>query len=577
MRLVEEVRQHLRGSYSPDSIVVVEAPTGYGKSVSVPSLAGELHGRGLSSNFIHVLPLRAIVSDLYERFYLRSFDEPAGSRVLREAREALTGMGLSRDDVAYQMGLDVELGGRKSPAFDARAVVSTLDSFAYNLLRAPLLDAYADVRRYAVVRSRIFSSAIFLDEAHMLLRYPEEEEAGRMLAFLKALIDYSLAARVPLVLMSATLGSWLRERVREWSGGRVTVFSLGKYDRRREGRVEVSDGEFLEAAKQVSWRTELVDEGKVVDRAAELAQSGKRVLIVRDRVSDAVGVYRELTDRGVRAALLHGQLTVGDRERAREEIVSLLERGRGFVAVATPVVEAGVNWDFDAAFRDATNVPSVVQVAGRVCRGRGACEAALYLIRGRASNEGLIGFVEESKRLGEPIDWRVPFDYQASGRRVRGYAQLLELQDLSNLRVDEGAYGYYRILLFSPLPSSSFLSFVERSMDFQLLRRPLVQLHVGEDLSDEPGAFLERLVVCDLGLAERLREHLKGFFCAAAKDDSVVHVLRKGGGRLPLSPGEYVRQVRELLKKLSPSGRAAPLAAGYVVDERAYEQRVGFR
>ena len=231
-RLLEEAAELVRRSYEPSQVLLIEAPTGYGKSTSVPVLAEGLYENEYAFNFIHVLPLRAIVSDLYRKMYLRSFDGGAGKPLLR-VREALERMGIGKDDVAYQMGMDAllkEVGGRKSPSFDARAVVSTLDSFAYNLLRVPVSDSFRATKRYAIVRARIFTSAVFFDEAHMILRYPDDEDAGRELAFMKALTEYARAARVPLIVSSATIGSWFEGKVREGSQEHGRIVKLGPRD-----------------------------------------------------------------------------------------------------------------------------------------------------------------------------------------------------------------------------------------------------------------------------------------------------------------------------------------------------------
>ncbi|MEM1697769.1 MAG: CRISPR-associated helicase Cas3' [Thermofilaceae archaeon] len=589
--LLESVLENLR-SYRDPHVVVIEAPPGYGKSTSVPLLAKELYERKLCSNFIHVLPLRAIVSDLYRNFYLKALTT-SDDDVTRKARKALESMGLGAEDVAYQMCMDLllreEVSGscaasvRKSPAFDARAIVSTLDSFAYNLMRAPVIDSFRQVKRYAIVRARIFTSAVFFDEAHMILRYPDEENAGRILAFVKKMIEYTLSSRTPLVVMSATLGEWFRQKLASWSNQRVRMFTLGCEEGARNHRVAVEDRDFLERALMIEWRTELIRSESVASKAEELVDSGKKVLIVRDYIRDAVTNYRQLREKGIDAVLLHGQLTVGDRARATLKVEEHMESGGGFAVVATPIVEAGVNWDFDVAFRDATNTFSLVQVAGRVCRSRKRCdcEGEIYVAKHEGCNQNLLDFLDHAKRENVRIDWRIPFDY-SDGARAYGYERVINLQ--SGLEgLEELDEDIYEVLFFAFMLPSRVVSSLESVMNYSLLREPLAHFLVGgkDDLAGgELSEIIDRTATYSLSLAKRLRERLLGFAAVGVSEDKAssgeaIEVAYYDGDP-PIDENSYARVSSYLLKKLVERG-ANPLFACYLVDEGAYDSGVGFR
>ncbi|MEM3949114.1 MAG: hypothetical protein QXM76_05920, partial [Zestosphaera sp.] len=95
--------------------IILEAPTGYGKSVAAPLFASTLIKHGLSYGFIHSLPLRAIVRDLYLCLLVNSLTHDINLRekcrkseeVLREVAEALVSVSISVDQVAYQMGEEI--------------------------------------------------------------------------------------------------------------------------------------------------------------------------------------------------------------------------------------------------------------------------------------------------------------------------------------------------------------------------------------------------------------------------------------------------------------------------------------
>jgi CRISPR-associated helicase Cas3 len=587
-RLIEEARGALRREYSPGQVLLIEAPTGYGKSVSAPLLAAELYEEGFAYNLIHVLPLRAIVEDLYTRTYLRAL-EPGAGGPLKLVKEAFGRMGVGSEDIAYQMGMDVllrERGGRKSPSFDARVVVSTLDSFAYNLLRLPVSESFKAAKRYAKVRARIFTSAVFMDEAHIVLRYPEEEDAGRMLAFMKVLVKYAQRAENPLVVMSATVGSWFKQKLWEWSGGGLRALSLGKNDAVSGSEIKVRDSEYEEEAKSIEWRTTVIGEDELAAKARELAESGLKVLVVRNRVGDAVKTYNDLKG-SVECALLHGQLTAGDRGEALARIGGALKADGGFVAVATPVVEAGVNWDFDAAFVEAANAFSMVQVVGRVHRDlkgrrRESREGLVYVVKVEGARAELVEWLDKALSGGY-IDWRLPFDYERDGREAYGYHHLIELMSgqLSGLKEDDAALDAYEKLALAPFPPSRHLRDIEESMSYSVLREPLTQIFVGLlDSIENIEAVLARAVNYDLSLAKRLweraKERMKGFVCVGWGEDGQVHVELYPQAPQP-EPSEYVRRYKALVKRFVEEKGVYPVAAGYLVEEEAYEQGVGFR
>jgi len=117
------------------------------------------------------------------------------------------------------------------------------------------------------VRARIFTSAVFMDEAHIVLRYPEEEDAGRMLAFMKVLVEYAQRAETPLVVMSATIGSWFKSKLKEWAGSSLKTLSLGKKDAARGSEVLVRDPDYEDEVKSIEWVTELIEERELPDMA----------------------------------------------------------------------------------------------------------------------------------------------------------------------------------------------------------------------------------------------------------------------------------------------------------------------
>jgi CRISPR-associated endonuclease/helicase Cas3 len=472
-RLLDVALKSIEGLSAPDRVFVIEAPTGYGKSVGAPVIAALNHEKQFSFNFIHVLPLRTIVEDLYLCKYLSALGMQSpicGDKAPpKPFCEALKSLGVSSADVAYQMGFDYMLRGvgKKEPTYDAKVVISTLDSFAYNFLRIPVTELFREVKHYATPRARILTATIFLDEVHMLNRF-EDEASERVLALLKVLIEFSLETQTPLVMASATLWSAFRSSIERWSGGKVMFFTISGEDGKSGSVVHVRDREYEDLAKSVRWCTRVVDEDVLISKVMEHVESGERVLVVRDRVSDAVELYTKLSLSEREKALLHGRLCLSDREKSLEKAKSAK------VVVATPVVEAGVDWDFDVAFRDATNIPSLIQVLGRVCRSRADCEGSAYLIKVSGSPKELI----ELASSGKYIDWRIPYSYtRGVGEEAVGYQHVLELQR-AEVRESPEAEAIFRGLIAPMALPSLYINIAVQDYGYSLLKRPLAQFYV---------------------------------------------------------------------------------------------------
>jgi CRISPR-associated endonuclease/helicase Cas3 len=418
--------------------VILSAPTGYGKTVAGPLVFRELVSENVAFAQQHVMPLRAIVRDFYVKKLLKALRveisrDPPEDEVLKLIREAIQQIRLDADSIAYQMGEFIESKyARKDPLFEARYVVTTFDSYAYNLLRVPLTEMFRSVKHYVIPRSRIHLSSAFFDEAHMLLGEVGDE---RLFIVVREILEYLAKTKIPVILASATMSSsaidYFKNVLKD-----VVIVKLSDRNYRSEGLVEVFDENFVSAVASVKWRVETIRESEVVDKAASYLSRGLNVLVVSDTIKGAVERYRALKARieqenlNAELALVHAKLTRGDRERASEKLEETLSISKRPVClVATSVIEAGVDVSFDALITDVKRVESFIQRSGRVCRnperegGVYACrddlgEASIYVVR-ENSLDFVVDYVENYKERFNP---RLPFDYGG----LKGYGDLLD-------------------------------------------------------------------------------------------------------------------------------------------------------
>jgi CRISPR-associated endonuclease/helicase Cas3 len=121
---------------------------------------------------------------------------------------------------------------------------------------------------------------------------------------------------------------------------------------------------------------------------AQYWDTGKSCLIVCNKVSRAINTYdaiqKYLNDQSFNNPVFHLSTNILPKHRqARiESIKEAVKDQDSPIVVATQVVEAGVDLDFDIGFRDVGPVDSIIQVAGRINRNNsfGKKHSPIYLI-----------------------------------------------------------------------------------------------------------------------------------------------------------------------------------------------------
>jgi len=351
--------------------LVLELPTGYGKTTAGPLLYKSYRKAGLCWKAIHVLPLRAIVEKA-----LKDFTEK-----------------YSDIEFAYQDGdvLLTQYGYKKDPFFASEYVLTTVDSFIHNLFKAPVTELHKLVEgkpvHYHIPFTYVYPSCVFIDEAHVAA----QDEGGKAVAALKAAVKILREADVPVVVMSATMGRWKSD---VFKGFKFVV--LGHEDAEGGGVTTIHDEEFECEMKNVKYTVRIIEERQVVDIARKRLKEGKRVLIVVNNVEKAVAWAKALG-----TAVIHSMLTRRDRESAMRRLKESKEEP--LILVGTSAIEAGVNVTFDVLISSADAPESVVQRVGRICRYGPLCAS------GRVCNGELYFFGRGAETYLAVKEWRLPY------------------------------------------------------------------------------------------------------------------------------------------------------------------------
>jgi CRISPR-associated endonuclease/helicase Cas3 len=191
-----------------------------------------------------------------------------------------------------------------------------------------------------------YSGGLFiLDEIHAY----EPQLMGLLFEMLRRL-THQLEAKV--CVMSATFPAPLRARLRKCLTEPFLV-ELEPQERERytRHRVRVVSGSVQEQIPEILRRL----------------QEGQRVLVVLNTVQGAMAAYEVLRDRADNPCLLHGQLTLADRQEAEARLdkraappVDLL--------IGTQAIEVSLDVDFDVLFSDPAPLDALLQRFGRVNR-----------------------------------------------------------------------------------------------------------------------------------------------------------------------------------------------------------------
>lgn len=419
---------------NPKFLIFFSAPTGYGKSSCTLAIANALVEKPnpLGERLIHVLPLRSIVEDLYVNAV--------------EKRQKLN-IKLTLGAQAMHL-LDVQ----KSPYMLPSLVYTTMDSFIHNLFKRPVAEMQKDHSHFDVPRYAIYSSFIVFDEAHLFSSEVEvnEEEVrekhNRMLTSFYASIRALTEASVPLIIMTATMPNSYIRSVIEHSAGNVDIYiievksSVGEKalaDHRKVKRITVDDHKFHQKAYENNPKIQEIIKEEDVERVIlkqTTSYKNLKILVVRNTVAKALATYEKLVknhNTGYLIKLIHGRMNIEDRENTLKLIKNV---EGGIILVATQVIEAGVNIDFDILISDATTFSSLVQRIGRIRRGieEGRISPKVYVLDGDGDGiyskklvKATLDKLKMATQRGLSILWRVSVENGIYGNFI-SYRQLLE-------------------------------------------------------------------------------------------------------------------------------------------------------
>ena len=349
------------------ALALIEDATGAGKTEAALILAHRMMDSGHARGLFFALPTMATANAMFGRMVdaaSRLFaDRPSLSLVhgrasLHSGFRALVG---AEDDPTPEAGCARWLADDRRRSLLAEIGVGTVDQ----ALMGVLPTRFSTLRLFGLT-DRI----LIVDEAHAYDPYMQRQ--------LETLLRMQALNGGSAIVMTATLPMNMRQAYadafRRGLGGQEVALEHGDYPALAiVGGQSRAEAVAPAPATRRSVGVERIDNAdEAVELLAAGAGSGAACVWVRNAVDDAVAAVEALRARGCSTHLLHARFALGDRLRHEKVVMDRFGRNgddrAGQVLVATQVVEASLDLDFDVMVTDIAPIGALIQRAGRLWR-----------------------------------------------------------------------------------------------------------------------------------------------------------------------------------------------------------------
>jgi CRISPR-associated endonuclease/helicase Cas3 len=332
-----------------ERFVVIEAPTGTGKTEAALIWASRLVEASEVDGLYFAVPTRSAATELHARIgRLMSVHHPAlKGKIVR----ALPGT-LDTDNPVPDYPAETWAVAAPKRTFAAPIAIGTIDQALLSILRS----------RHAWMRAAFLSRHLLVvDEVHASDPY--------MAALARGLIERHLSLGGRALAMSATLGETalaiLLDRARrpidEAIAAPYPVIRCGS----RDHELPQAPGRTIDVIVEPFERA--------ASRARRAATDGQSVLWIRSTVSDAVADFQSFDASGINSLLHHSRYAVEDRTWLDQQLLSIFGLNgnrRSIIAVTTQTAEQSLDIDADLLITDACPADVLFQRLGRLHRHR---------------------------------------------------------------------------------------------------------------------------------------------------------------------------------------------------------------
>lgn len=326
------------------------APTGSGKT-EFALLWAEMNRRKL----IYTLPLRVALNDLFSRFrnskdgyFKKEFVDILHSTAFIEyIKEEKEGKNLDMDKMMTSTKM-----------ISSPILLTTPDQIFLTSLNYYGSDKVISVYPF---------SSIVIDE---IQTYNEE-----MAAIIIKTLEIIHQLKGKLLIITATFPPYFEKFFKNIFHEDLEIVDVAKLDENTKGqiknfnqrrhKIKVIEESFFGEKSQLNY------ESKIKEFLALF--NDKNLFLVVNNVKKAINLFKSLENDGKdNIYLLHSRLIELEKSRRIDEIKNKIKNGEKVTVVATQIIEASVNLDFDAMITEISTVDSQIQRWGRIYRNRNA-------------------------------------------------------------------------------------------------------------------------------------------------------------------------------------------------------------
>lgn len=370
-------------------LVIIEAPTGCGKTEAALAAAEQLAAKTQRSGLFFGLPTQATANSIFARVYpwldsvVRDYDNTQsfrlqhGKSLLNPLMNQLTS---HHDDQTRASNIDTDekadnsiivnqwFSGRKTASLDD-FVVGTVDQFLLVSLK----------QKHLMLRHLGFDKkVVIIDEVHAYDAYMQQ--------YLDKVLEWMGAYRVPVILLSATLPAdkrteFVRCYLRGYGGGTPSLlYQDTDLQTIRYPLLTYTDGSSVkqntdfEAMEQRTVHIKKIPDNSLMANISSLLENGGVIGVIVNTVRRAQDMASVLAEKYGKenVMLLHSSFIAADRAKIEDELLKRIGKGGNrperLIVVGTQVIEQSLDIDFDAVFTDLCPMDLLIQRIGRLQR-----------------------------------------------------------------------------------------------------------------------------------------------------------------------------------------------------------------
>ena len=359
------------------SLIIIEADTGSGKTEAALAYASRLLAQGLADSITFALPTQATANAMLERLEnvadkifnggqnvilahgKRDFNDRF-KKLIEQSKRTVNVQG--EDEGVAQCSEWLSLSRKR--AFLGQIAVTTVDQV--------MLSAIKSLQHYFVRSFGVGKSVLIIDEIHAYDAY--------MYGILEAVIKQQRQAGGSVIMLSATLPAYQKQSLcKAWGietkfneksyplilqavGDEVKSFTLTEDKTDLEKRVEIElwqNDDYCITTEQL-------------ERIAQAAEKGAKIGIVCNLVDDAQRYAKSLSKMtSVPVDIFHSRYRYCDRMNKEKVVLGQYGKGtpnKGRILVGTQVIEQSLDIDFDWLISFICPIDLLFQRMGRLHR-----------------------------------------------------------------------------------------------------------------------------------------------------------------------------------------------------------------